>query len=351
MEKNELKDLLENKADEVNLKGELRSPLQREAEKEFEEWKKEKIDYTFIEEFKIPQELINVLLKTSENNGLVLSGEGGIGKTLLVLSYVKNNLNPNEWAYNSGYTTTLSLYEFLYKNKDKKLIILDDLEGVFNNPLSLSILKGALYESGGKRICCYSSTSDKALFPDKFIMKAKIISLCNSIKNENDISIRATLSRTITYKINFNFDVKMKMCLKFINEDDTLNKEQKDKIIELLNNNINQATKDFNFRTLRKLISFVKYDENKAEELIRATTEEDERVKAYLEAIAKFKDIPSQIAYFMERSGRKRDTFYRIKKKVGGLSENLMVSGYQTNQISNINKIQYSGKGGVKDDR
>jgi len=316
MDKKELKKLLENSADEVELRGEikLKSPQQREAEQEFEKWKNEKADYKPIKEFKIPHELLKVLLATKQHNGLIFFGEGGIGKTLLTISSVKNSLKPNEWAYSNGYTTTLSLYEFLYENRNKKLIILDDVEGIFNNALSLSVLKGVLWDSGGKRICQYSSTSDKAQFPQKFIMKAKIVILCNNIPNENNISTRATLSRTITYKIYFSFEEKMKMCEKFIRKED-LTEKQKRKVIYLLHKHITKATKDFNFRTLRKIVGFVKYDIKKAEELLRATTEIDELKYAYLQAVKKCKKVKSQILYFIELTGRSRRTFFRVKKE------------------------------------
>lgn len=313
----ELKELLENSAREIKMSGEVRikSPQQKEAEKEFEEWKNEKVTYKPIKEFKIPHELLKVIQTTKQHNGLIFNGEGGIGKTLLTISSIKNTLKPNEWAYSRGYTTALSLYGFLYKNREKKILILDDLEGVFNNPLSLSILKGALWDSDGKRICQYSSTSEKAEYPSNFIMKAKIVILCNSIPNENDISTRATLSRTILYKINFTFKEKMKMCEGFIKKDNTLTDKQKTKVIYLLNKHITPATKDFNFRTLKKIIAFVQYNINKAEELLKATTEQDELKEAYLKSIKKSKEVKTQILYFIELTGKSRATFFRIKKK------------------------------------
>jgi len=88
------------------------------------------------------------------------------------------------------------------------VIILDDVEGIFQNKLSLAILKGALWNSDGERICQYSSKSDKATMPEKFVMNAKVIILCNHIPRENDSSTRAMISRTIFYKMGFSFERK-----------------------------------------------------------------------------------------------------------------------------------------------
>ncbi len=321
MEKEKLKELLEETAREsgLEIKGEiadLKTPEQREAEKEIVEWKENKQEYKIIEAFKIPNELLKCLLATKQYEGLIFTGEGGIGKTILALSSIKQMLNPDEWEYSNGYTTPLSLYEFLYNNRNKKVIILDDVEGIFSNRLSLAILKGALWDSDGKRICQYSSTSDKAKMPEKFVMNAKIIILCNHIPKENDVSTRAMVSRTIFYKMCFSFEQKMSICKNFIHEDKTITHNDRTKVLEILCEEINEATRDFNFRTLRKLIAFVQYDENKARMLFKATTEIDEMKQIYLEVIKKSDVVKIQILLFMERTGRSRATYFRTKKEI-----------------------------------
>jgi hypothetical protein len=321
MDKEYLKQLLEDTARESGLTitgeiAELKTPEQREAEKEFEDWKQEKREYNIIQEFNTANELLKCLLSTKQYEGLIFTGEGGIGKTILTISSIKKILQPNEWEYSNGYTTPLSLYEFLYNNRNKKVIILDDVEGVFNNKLSLAILKGALWDSDGKRICQYSSKSDKAIMPEKFVMNAKIIILCNHIPKENDVSTRAMISRTIFYKMSFSFEQKFRICKEFIHEDKTILDKDKIKVLEILNTEVNEATRDFNFRTLRKLIAFVQYDENKAKDLFRATTETDELKQVYLEVIKKSDVVKTQILLFIEMTGRSRRTFFRTKKEI-----------------------------------
>jgi len=321
MEKEKLKQFLEDTAREsgLTIKGEiaeLKTPEQKEAEKELEEWKNNKQKYNIIEEFKTPNELLKCLLSTKQYEGLIFTGEGGIGKTILTLSSIKKILNSDDWEYSNGYTTPLSLYEFLYNNRDKKAVILDDVEGIFNNKLSLAILKGALWDSDGKRICQYSSKSDKAKMPEKFIMKANIIILCNHIPKENDASTRAMISRTIFYKMGFSFEQKMRICKNFIKEDKTLTTNDKKQILEILCNEITEATRDFNFRTLRKLIAFVQYDEKQAKDLFHATTEVDELKRVYLAVSKKYDVVKNQIYVFMEKTGMSRRTFFRIKKEI-----------------------------------
>ena len=321
MEKEKLKQLLEDTAKESGLKitgeiADLKTKEQKADEKEFEDWKSEKQEHTIIEEFKTPHELLKCLLKTKHYEGLIFTGEGGIGKTILTLSSVKQLLQPNDWEYSNGYTTPLSLYSFLYNNRNKRVIILDDVEGIFNNRLSLAILKGALWDSDGKRICQYSSTSDKAKMPEKFVMKANIIILCNHIPKENDVSTRAMISRTIFYKMTFSFNQKMKICKDFLIDDKTISNEDRKNILEILCSEVTEATRDFNFRTLRKLIAFVQYDKKKAKILFQATTEVDEMKRVYLQVIKKSDVVKTQILLFMEKTGRSRRTFFRTKKEM-----------------------------------
>ncbi len=316
-----LKEILEDGAREsgVQVKGEIakiQTPEQREAEKDFEKWKAKESNYKLIPEFEIAHEIVSCLLATEQHHGLILIGEGGIGKSVLTLSSIKKILKPAEWEYANGYSTPLSLYEFLYDNRDKRVIILDDVEGIFNNKIALSILKSALWENEGKRICHYSSTSDKLTIPKRFVMNSKIILLCNEIPRENHPSTRAMISRTMLYKVSFSYGQKIKICENFIDNDSSLSLDEKDKIKIILLTHITEATKDFNFRTLRKLIAFVQYNINNAEKLFVETTETDEDKEAYLKVLKLATEVKTQITLFIEMTGKSRSTFFRLKRSV-----------------------------------
>lgn len=348
MENNDLKKILEKGAreSEVKVKGKLatlKSPEQREVDEELDCWKKTKKDYTILDEFKIPHELLGCLLKTHQYAGLIFTGEGGIGKTIMTLSSIKKFVKTEDWEYSNGYTTPLSLYEFLYENRNKEVIVLDDIEGVFNNKLSLAILKGALWDTDGKRICQYSSKSDKATMPERFFMKAKIIILCNHIPHENDASTRAMISRTIFYKMGFSFEQKMKICKTFVADDEELIKKEKEMVLEILTEEVTEATRDFNFRTLRKLIAFVQYKKTKAKMLFKATTETDETKEVYLDVTSQTSIVKEQIFLFIERTGKSRRTFFRTKKEVGVIVSKKSDVGTDTEELNHT-----GGKNGKK---
>jgi len=316
-ETEELKNMLEQSAQEVKVKGDsatFKTSEQKEVEKELSDWKTTKHEVVNIKEFKIPHEIINVLLNTTQYNGLIFFGEGGIGKTVLTITSIKNTLKSNEWVYFSGYTTPLALYEFLYHNRNKKAIIIDDTESIFSNNISQALLKGALWDTDGQRIVEYSSKSEKATVPSRFIINANLLILCNSIPKENDINTRAIISRTIAYEVKFSFKQKMSICKRFLNNDTFLSETQKITIWAMLRVNVRESTRDFNFRTLKKLTAFVLYDKDKAEELFNATTEIDELKETYLKVSSLGLSVKEQIALFVEKTGKSRRTYFNIKK-------------------------------------
>ncbi len=288
-----------------------------ESRKLIEDWKQTRQPINEIEHFKIPRALIQVLIHTDEYHGMIIYGEGGVGKTILILSEIKLSLKPEEWDYVNAYTTPLSFYNYLYQNRHKRVIILDDVEGLFNNPLTTSILKAILWDVDGKRIVQYKSTSEKLEAPDNFILDdhCKIFILCNKIPNGKDMNIRAMITRTISYNLSFNYNQKMEVIGQFLFQRNDLSPEQKEYVWRILFNNTSPATIDLNFRTLKKVIAFVKLrDYKEAERLFQATTEIDTTLESYLLAIHKANDRPSQIAIFKELTGLSRATFYRISE-------------------------------------
>ena len=281
------------------------------------EWKTQKAVEIDIREFNIPKRLIRVSLNTKEYHALILYGEGGLGKTFLTINEVKGILKPDKWSYYNGYSTPLSIYEILYLNRNKKLVILDDIEGLFCNPIAVSILKGALWDSNGKRLVQYNSKSEKAEnLPSTFEIKAKLIILCNKIPNSDDVTINALISRTLPYEVSFSYQQKIEILEKMVNSREDLTAKQKENCIEIIKKETTIATKNLSFRTLRKVIAFVKEDKKNAVDLFKATTEKDEDVEIVFELMKKGLDIDKQIQQFCDKTGKSRATFYRIKKKI-----------------------------------
>jgi len=299
----------------INLR-EDKTDSKLEQERTVLDWKKsEPINYINIVDFDIPKRLIRVTIKTNEYHALILFGEGGLGKTVLVVNEVKKILQPDDWIFVNGYSTPLSFYEVLYYARNKKLLILDDIEGIFGNPVATAILKGALWDSDGKRFVQYNSKSEKAdNLPSLFEFKAKIIILCNNIHNSNDVSVNAMISRTVPYEVKLNYDQKLMVIEQLIRSRDDLSEKLKNDCISLIKEETNEATKNFNLRLLKKAIAFVKEEKSTARELFRATTEKDEDKEILLKLMESKLSVGEQVKRFCDKTGKSRRKFFRLKK-------------------------------------
>ncbi len=318
LNKEKLKEALTEASKNIRIENSkvINPKIKEQEQKLLNEWKKQKAVEIGIKEFDTPKRLIRVTLNTKEYHALILYGEGGLGKTFLTINEVKRVLKPNQWSYYNGYSTPLSIYEILYLNRNKKLLILDDIEGLFCNPIAVSILKGALWDSNGKRLVQYNSKSEKAEdLPSTFEIKAKLIILCNKIPN-SDVTVNALISRTLPYEVSFSYEQKIEILEKMIKLRDDLTVKQKEDCIEIIKKETTIATKNLSFRTLRKVIAFVKQDKKNALDLFKATTEKDEDVEIVFELVNKSLDINKQIQQFCNRTGKSRATFYRIKKRI-----------------------------------
>lgn len=290
-----------------------KSAEQIQAEKEITEWKG--TSYGAIldkDKFSTLTEIISVLKNNKEYHGLLIKGRGGFGKTLTTNEAVKSLCPAEAWDFFNGHISALSLYEFLFRNRDKEMVILDDIDTLLKNPASIAIIKACLWDTAGKRIVQYNSKSPLMKdLPPQFIMNAKLIIICNKVPNEKDVSMSALINRTITFDMSFSYDEALSMMEEFIQHRTDLAVEQKIEIMRIIKTNTSQAVEDFSFRTLKKAIAFVTLS-SRAEELFKSTTTIDKIKSTFLEAINLHAERSYQIQYFMERTGMSRRKFYYL---------------------------------------
>lgn len=287
--------------------------LKAEEQQLIEEWRATPVQEIDVPEFATAKHLILATAR-GDGNATLITGEGGIGKTFLTINTIKAVIK--DYLYFNGYTTPLSFYKYLYTNKDK-LLILDDAEGIFNDDKGLALLKSALWDADGKRVINYASTSDKAEgLPSMFEFTGKLIILCNKIPRENDLSVSAMIGRTISYELNFSYLQKKKLMYEILGKKQGLTDEQKKLAREILDRHASITTKYFNFRTLEKLLVFIKYNPEKAEQLFTSTIKQDEDETIVWELMNGTKGISEQVADFINTTEKSRRTFFHIKKRL-----------------------------------
>lgn len=137
---------------------------------------------------------------------LILVGEGGLGKTHSVMSFIEDcGLQPVEYVVFKGYSTARGLYNTLYDNNGK-LIIFDDCDSILEDKVALNILKSAL-DSYSKRTISWMAKMNKSdEYPQQFDFTGRVIFISNKAKSSIDGAI---LSRSLTVDLSMTPDEKI----------------------------------------------------------------------------------------------------------------------------------------------
>lgn len=253
------------------------------------------------------------MLTKNQVHSILCYSKAGLGKTYTTIKILKKL--KEKYSYVSGITTTMALYKELY-DTNGEILIIDDIETMFKDDKTINILKSALWEVDGKRIISYKTTS-KTLgdYPNTFEYTGKIVILANELKGKKDESFKALMSRCLKFELKYTLQEIKKMSEDIINQKNDLTKEQKEKIIHIMKEEIS-SYHSFNFRLLERLIQFVKYDTNKAKKLFINSLETDEEGKTLLKIIKENKDVEMQINEYKKQTNKSRMSYYRKKKQL-----------------------------------
>ncbi len=199
---------------------------------------------------------------------LLITGEGGLGKTFTVNKALKDAGLQNTsdlvgygsddvllehqsrriYSVVKGYSTAKGLYRTLYENRNR-VLVLDDVDSVLRDPVALNLLKGAL-DSYDKRIISWNaeSSSDEDL-PRSFEFRGGVIFISNLPIFKIDQAIR---SRAICVDLSMNTAQKIERMTAIIKTEEFLpeyDDEVKESALRFLDEMKDQA-KELSLRTL-----------------------------------------------------------------------------------------------------
>lgn len=196
---------------------------------------------------------------------LMITGEGGIGKTFTVMKEVRKTkmIEDEHFVIIKGYSTAKGLYKTLYEHREM-LIIFDDCDEVFKNPTGENILKGALDSYSDRIVNWITSKEVDGELPPKFKFEGRIIFISNRKKSQIPQPI---LSRAACIDLTMSVDDKlqrMRNILPVIKKDIPM--ELKERALSIIEDN-KDVCQDLNFRTLLKAISALSSEEANADKL------------------------------------------------------------------------------------
>ena len=171
-------------------------------------------DFNINERFEFLQDLTSMVVN-GVTPSLIVTGEGGLGKTHTVNSTIENcELQSNEWVSFKGYSTPRGLYNTLFDNNGK-LIIFDDCDSVLEDKVALNILKSALDSYETRQISWMAKMNRNDEYPQHFNFTGRIIFISNKDKSKIDGAI---LSRSLVVDLSMTPDEKIQR-MNYILED------------------------------------------------------------------------------------------------------------------------------------
>lgn len=253
------------------------------------------------------------MLSDGHVHSILCYSKAGLGKTYTTINVLKSL--GLKYTYTSGVTTAVSLYKLLYETNNS-VLILDDIETLFQDDKIVNLLKACLWDVDGNRMVTYS-TSSKVLedYPSSFSYTGKIIILANEIKGKYDETFKALMSRCLKYELCYSFEDIILMSEKIVKKEESLNDDQRKQVIDIVKKNI-QPEHNFNFRLLQRLMSFVKYNPDIAEMLFMQSIDVDSDKVVMISILRKNIPVAKQIDEFRKETGQSRMTFFRRKKQL-----------------------------------
>ena len=195
--------------------------------------------------FNFLQDLTSMVVRGTTPS-LIVTGEGGLGKTHTVNKTIKDNLlDENDFVTFKGYSTARGLYNTLYDHNGK-LIVFDDCDSVLEDKVALNILKSALDSYETRQITWMAKMNKSDEYPNQFNFTGRVIFISNKDKSKIDSAIR---SRSLTVDLTMTPSEKierMRFILSGILPDYSL--EAKDDAINFLDEMKDSA--NLNLRTL-----------------------------------------------------------------------------------------------------
>lgn len=208
---------------------------------------------------------------------LIVSGPPGVGKTFGTEQQLAKQAKINDYKYEfvKGNISAIGVYQKLHEFKEPNcVLVFDDCDSVFMDPVGLNIFKAAL-DSSEKRIISWGTEtrilSDRDI-PNKFEFKGAIIFISNikfsSVKAQ---SLREHLIalESRSHYLDLSIDSQKDKFLRIkqvIRDTEMLDKynfdeEKRNEVITYLENKLG-TLREVSLRTVIKIADLAKYDDN-----------------------------------------------------------------------------------------
>ena len=183
--------------------------------------------------------------------GLVITGSGGLGKTHTVVETLKSmglkedtiGTIDGDFVFVKGYTTPRNLYTTLYHNNGK-VIVFDDCDSSFRDPIGSNIFKAAL-DSYDRRIITWGAESKDDEVPSRFEFNGRVIFISNL---EMGKFPQAIISRSMLTDLTLTLSEKLIRIEDVFMSETNYDADDKNEVIKFIRDNATRF-RDLNIRS------------------------------------------------------------------------------------------------------
>lgn len=237
-----------------------------------------KVDFSINERFDFIEKFVK-MVGMGVANSLIVAGPGGLGKTHTVTETLaalgKKEMGiadeDGDYIFVKGHSTAKALYRTLFEHNGK-IIIFDDCDSVFKDPIGANVLKAAL-DSYDKRVISWNAEfSEREDLPNRFEFVGRVIFISNLAMGGMP---QALISRSLKCDVTMTMAEKVErittvvMSAAFMPQYD---KTVKKDVVRFIKENADKAS-DLNIRSAQ-MVAKIRYE-------MEAIGEEWERVALY----------------------------------------------------------------------
>ena len=186
--------------------------------------------FSVTERFSFVEKIVDMVAKGIQPS-MVITGEGGLGKSHTVIStlraggltdvsLIEEGVDVSDiptYRVVKGFSTAKGLFRTLFENREG-LVVYDDCDSVLKDPVAVNLLKGAL-DSYSERIISWNAESRDEDLPRSFKFEGRVIFISNLASYKLDQAIR---SRSMCVDLSMNREQKIERMYTLINNDEFL---------------------------------------------------------------------------------------------------------------------------------
>jgi hypothetical protein len=274
------------------------------------------------------------MVKVGASYGTIIEGRGGTGKTWRVIQALQDC----EYSYTDSYTTPQALYCWLYANRNKDVLVVDDVAGFMDNAKVLAFLKGGLWHVGKSqnRIIHYMTSKplqdeEGNFVPNAFILSARMIIITNKLNRKNP-HLNAILSRVNYCRVEIDYEELINILEQVMQKDyPNLTLDERKEVFDFIKENTSESNDSMNIRTLIKCFQQKVYSNRiKKPELWKhlamlSLLEKNPALIVIEELVndPKYETEEDRVIEFKSRTGRSRATYFRLKEELKQVGDKL----------------------------